>query len=234
MINFLRLLLVLLLLNSCNDEKKVKVISKLKKEKSTNLKVKKKPYKKQNITVTDTLNHNNANAFFRAYGKINKETIVEFSTRLGNFTFQLYKDTPIHRANFIFLAKKGYFDTTSFHRLVPNFVAQFGNSDRMTTINFRNKYKNYRLKPEFRKNHKHFRGALAVARDWEYNPDKLSTPFEFYIVQSKKPQHHLNFEHTVIGKVIKGMHVIDKIILEKTDKDEWPFKDIDIKVVSIR
>ena len=194
----------------------------------------KKKVKKSQKVVKDSLNSKNAEAFFTAYGKQNPETIVEFETRLGNFTVKLYKDTPVDRANFIFLAKKGYFDTTSFHRLVPGFVAQFGNSDRIETVKFRNKYQNYKLKPEFRNNHKHKRGALAVARDWEYNPDKLSTPFEFYIVQNKKGEHHLNYEHTVLGEVIKGMKTIDKIILEKTDKDEWPFKDIDLKVITVK
>ncbi len=213
------------------------------KDKKTNspipLKESKKPFKKKSkikkkAIIKDSLNNKNTEVFFTAYGEQNKETIVEFETRLGNFTVKLFNDTPIHRANFIFLAKKGYFDSTSFHRLVPNFVAQFGNSDRLETVKFRNKYKQYKLKPEFRKNHKHYRGALAAARDWEYNPDKLSTPFEFYVVQNNKGEHHLNFEHTVFGKVIKGMKTIDKIILEKTDKDEWPFKDIDLKVVMIK
>ncbi|HIE46060.1 MAG TPA: peptidylprolyl isomerase [Flavobacteriaceae bacterium] len=191
------------------------------------------PPKKQTIVKKDSLTNKNTTAFFTEYGKQNIETVVEFSTRIGNFTVKLYKDTPIHRANFIFLAKSGYFDTTSFHRLVPNFVAQFGNSDNIKTANFRNKYKQYKLQPEFRKKHKHKRGALAAARDWELNPNKLSTPFEFYIVQSKKGEHHLNFEHTVFGSVIKGMHTIDKIIVEKTDIDEWPFKDVNLKVVKI-
>ena len=224
-------LMIVFLLFSCkkttikpteNTEKSVPVV----KQKKI-----KKPITKKN---TDTLNNKNVTAFFTAYGKQNPETLVTFKTRLGNFTVKLYKDTPIHRANFIFLAKKSYFNTTSFHRLVPGFVAQFGDSDRLETVKFRNKYKQYKLKPEFRKNHKHKRGALAAARDWENNPNKLSTPFEFYIVQSKKGEHHLDFEHTVLGEIVKGMHTIDKIIIEKTDTDEWPFVDIDLKVISIK
>lgn len=216
---------------SCHKEVK-KTTTPIKKSRVT---VKQKTIKKTALKKNlDTLNNKNVLAFFTAYGKQNPETLVTFKTRLGNFTVKLYKDTPIHRANFIFLAKKGYFNTTSFHRLVPGFVAQFGDSDRLETVKFRNKYKQYKLEPEFRKNHKHKRGALAAARDWENNPNKLSTPFEFYIVQSKKGEHHLNFEHTVLGEIVKGMPTIDKIILEKTDTDEWPFKDIDLKVVSIR
>jgi len=231
MLRLIILSFVIFTLFSCKKgHKDVKLIP----EKVKSIPVNKKNKKIKKITVQkDSLNNKNAEVFFTEYGKQNPETIVEFNTRLGNFTVKLYKDTPIHRANFIFLAKKGYFDTTSFHRLVPGFVAQFGNSDNMKTAVFRNKYKHYKLKPEFRKNHKHKHAALAAARDWENNPEKLSTPFEFYIVQSKKGEHHLNFEHTVFGEVIKGMHTIDKIIVQKTDTDEWPFKDINLKVVKI-
>ena len=225
---FIYLLILSIVIFSCNHKKQVKSIPKKEVE------IQKKRIKKKKTIKKDSLTNKNTFNFFTEYGKQNPETIVEFSTRLGNFTFKLHKDTPIHRANFIFLAKKGYFDTTVFHRLVPGFVAQFGNSDRLSTVQFRNKYQQYKLEPEFRKNHKHYRGALAVARDWEYNPKKLSTPFEFYIVQSKKGEHHLNNEHTILGKVIKGMPIIDKLILEKCDKDEWPFKDIDLKVINIR
>ncbi len=214
---------------SCNNKTKTQVLP----ENQTIKKIVVKKNKKTTLKK-DSLTNKNAIAFFTEYRKQNKETIVQFSTRLGNFTVKLYNNTPIHSANFIFLAKKGYFDTTSFHRLVPNFVAQFGNSDNFKTAKFRNKYKHYKLKPEFRKNRKHKRGALAAARDWDFNPNKLSTPFEFYIVQSKKGEHHLNFEHTVFGEVTKGMKNIDEIIVEKTDTDEWPFIDIDLKVISIR
>lgn len=175
----------------------------------------------------DSLNNKNAVSFFTAYGKENPETKVRFQTRLGTIDIQLFEDTPLHRANFIYLVKKGYFDTTCFHRVVPNFIAQGGNSESFKTSRFRNKRKNYRLPPEFRKNHKHVRGSLAIARDWEDNPQKLSTPFEFYITVKSEP--HLNFEHTVFGKVINGMDVVDKITKVKRGKDDWPNEDIFIK-----
>jgi len=185
------------------------------------------PQKRKITPKKDSLNDKNTVAFFTAYGKENSETKVRFKTRLGNIDILLFKDTPLHRANFIFLVKKGYFNTTCFHRVVPNFIAQGGNSEDFKTANFRNKYKNYRLPPEFRKNHKHVRGSIAIARDWDNNPKKLSTPFEFYITVKSEP--HLNFEHTVFGKVIKGMDVVDKITKVKRGKDDWPNQDIFIK-----
>jgi len=176
----------------------------------------------------DTLNNTNVVAFLTEYGKQNSETKVLFKTRLGDITIKLYKDTPLHRASFIFLTKMGYFNTTCFHRVVPDFIAQGGNSENRTTADFRNKYKQYLIPSEFKRNHKHKRGALAAARQWENNPKKLSTPFEFYFIQKRKGEHHLDFEHTVFGEVIKGMPVIDEIISQKADTDEWPFIDVHI------
>ncbi len=212
---------LVLFVASCTNAKKNKV--------DLTVKSKRKaiPQKRKTAKKKDSLNNKNTVAFFTAYGNENPETKVRFTTRLGDIDIQLFKDTPLHRANFIFLVKKGYFDTTCFHRVVPNFIAQGGNSEDFKTSNFRNKYKNYRLPPEFRKNHKHERGSIAIARDWDNNPQKLSTPFEFYITVKSEP--HLNFEHTVFGKVIKGMDVVDKITKVKRGKDDWPNEDIFIK-----
>ena len=220
--NYFLILTIVLSIFSCK-EKTIKT----KAPKKITKKVEKKVVPKK--INKDSLNDKNAIAFFTEYGKQNPETKIHFKTRHGDILIRLYKDTPLHRANFIFLTKKGYLSTTCFHRVVPGFIAQGGNSENRKTSNFRNKYKHYLLPPEFRKNRKHKRGALAIARVWddEINPKKFSSPFEFYFIQSKG-EHHLNFEHTVFGEVIGGMHVIDKIVKEKTDKDEWPFTDVHI------
>ena len=52
---------------------------------------------------------------------------------MGSFTIELFENVPYHRANFIFLAKKGYFDNTMFHRVVKNFIIQGGNADNQQT-----------------------------------------------------------------------------------------------------
>ena len=178
----------------------------------------------------DSLNKNNVEAFFTEYEKLNKETKVKITTDFGTITLRLYNDTPIHRANFIFLTKIKYFDKTVFYRVAKNFVIQGGNSDGYDAMKHRYKYGNYLMKPEFRPNRKHKYGALAAAREWEKNPDKLSSPFEFYIVQNRKGAHHLNNEHTVFGEVISGWKTIDKISELKTDVKEWPLVDVNMKV----
>ena len=76
-----------------------------------------------------------------------------------------------------------------FIEVAKDFVIQGGHSDEYETMKQRHKYGNYLIKPEFRSNRKHKYGALAAARHWENNPNKLSSPFEFYIVQNRKGSH---------------------------------------------
>jgi peptidylprolyl isomerase len=182
--------------------------------------------KKKNTKKPESINDRNVVPFLSEYGKNNPETLVLLKTRLGNIKIQLYKDTPLHRANFIFLAKEGYFDTTCFYRVVPGFIIQGGNSENISTMRYRNKYHNYFVPAEFVKQHKHKYGAVAMARDWENNPTKKSTAFEFYIVQDRKGAHHLNGEHTVFGEVVSGFSTIDKIANLKAGGDEWPLDDV--------
>ncbi|MDG1038625.1 MAG: peptidylprolyl isomerase [Polaribacter sp.] len=178
----------------------------------------------------DSLNKSNSEVFFKEFGKQNSETLVLIKTDFGNIKIRLYKDVPLHRANFIFLTKIKYFNTTVFYRVAKNFVIQGGNSDEMFTQKERNKYGNYLLKPEFRKNRRHKYGALAAAREWKHNPNKLSSPFEFYIVQKKSGAHHLDNEHTVFGEVISGFNTMEKISKVKVGVDEWPIDDIKMTI----
>ncbi|MEN8124888.1 MAG: peptidylprolyl isomerase [Bacteroidota bacterium] len=177
-----------------------------------------------------TINEKNVVSYLTEYEQKNPETQVIIKTRLGDIKIKLYRETPLHRANFIFLSKEGYFDTTCFYRVVPDFIIQGGNSENISTMRYRNKYQNYHIPAEFVKEYKHKYGAIAAARDWENNPTKRSTPFEFYIVQNKKGAHHLDGEHTVFGEVISGFSAVDKISNLKAGGDEWPLDDVFIKV----
>src|SRR5690606_9971773 len=81
--------------------------------------------------------------FLTEYGKENPEDRVRIITRFGDIEVLLYKDTPLHRANFIYLVKLGYFDNTFFHRVAQNFVVQGGNSDNTDTPRKRTKIGSY-------------------------------------------------------------------------------------------
>jgi peptidylprolyl isomerase len=223
-------LLAVISLYQCTEEKKSKN-NPVKTQYNTKTTPTVNRFKEKKIAPTwDSLNRYNTEAFLLAYGKENPETNLIIKTKFGAIKLRLYKDVPVHRANFIFLTKINYFNTTVIYRVAKNFVIQGGNSDNMYTQKQRRKYGNYLLKPEFRKHRKHKFGALAAARQWENNPNKLSSPFEFYMVHKRNGAHHLDNEHTVFGKVTKGFDVIDKIASEPIDKGEWPINDIDIKV----
>lgn len=171
--------------------------------------------------------------FLTKYGKENPETKVRFETRFGSFEVTLFKDTPLHRANFIMLVKNKYFNTTQFHRVSPNFVVQGGNNDTQTTARNRASMGNYLLPNESKSKYKHVRGALSSAKYSEQNISKASAPFEFFIVQPQRGAHHLDGEHTVFGKVTKGMNVVDKINKLEVDSSEWPLENVYMKVVII-
>ena len=220
------LLTIIAFFFQCNSDKKNKESS-LEVQKKINLKKK----KEEKITKPwDSLNRDNTEAFLLEYGKQNPETKVIIKTKFGNIKLRLYKDVPVHRANFIFLTKIKYFNTTVIYRVAKNFVIQGGNSDNMYTQKQRRKYGNYLMQPEFRDNRKHKYGALAAARQWEKNPNKLSSPFEFYMVHQKNGAHHLNNEHTVFGEVISGFDTMDKISKVKVGVDEWPIDDINMTI----
>jgi len=183
------------------------------------------PFDIEKTRLTDQ----NAVLFLEWFGEKNQEKSVLIETRLGNIEVHLFDETPLHRANFIYLTKRGYFNTTYFHRVVKNFIIQGGNSDEKATGIFKKKIGKYLIPAEFNKSLKHHYGALAAARSWDDNPEKLSNPFEFYIIQNKNGSHHLDGEHTVFGKVVKGFEVLDLIGSQEIDAGEFPLMNIEIK-----
>ena len=188
----------------------------------------------ENEKPADSIDNKNTVAFLKKYGELNPETRIVIKTRLGDIGIKLYEDTPLHRASFIFLSKVGYFDTTCFYRVVPDFIIQGGESERLDTQRYKARYMRYKIPPEFRPNRNHKYGAIALARDWVNNPQKKSTAFEFYIVQNRKGAHHLDGEHTVFGEVISGFETVDRIVNLKAGSDEWPLDDVFMKVQVIK
>jgi len=176
------------------------------------------------------LNDKNAIPFFFDYQKENLEDKVRISTRFGNIDIKLYKNTPYHRSNFIYLTKRGYFNNTTFHRVVPGFIIQGGNSDRLETSRKRGEIGKYLLPPDTRKGHKHHRGVISMPSSEIENPYKLASPYEFFIVQQSPGAYHLDGSYTVFGEVIKGMEVVDKINKQTIDDRETPLTNIFMEV----
>ncbi|PDH53414.1 MAG: peptidylprolyl isomerase [Cryomorphaceae bacterium MED-G14] len=211
------------------------LISCVKKNKSNNTtlkKVEKKVIKSYPIKEHKPfiLNDKNAIPFFFEYSKKNKENKVRIQTKYGEIDILLFDETPYHRSNFIYLTKKKYFDGTYFHRIVKNFIIQGGNSDSYEISKRRKNIGRYLLPPDTKKGFRHDRGVVSMPSSDIENPYKLASPYEFFIVQSKNGAYHLDKDYTPFGKVIRGINVVDKINSLETDKREWPFENIKIKV----
>lgn len=115
-----------------------------------------------------------------------KRKTVEMVTNYGTITLQLYNETPLHRDNFIKLAKENAYDSVLFHRVIQKFMIQGGDPDSkkaqpQDTLGEGDVW--YTIQAEFNPNLFHKRGVLGAAR--EDNPERASSGMQFYIVQGK-------------------------------------------------
>ncbi len=116
-----------------------------------------------------------------------KHQFVKIKTDKGECIIMLYNQTPLHRDNFLKLAKEGFYNGTLFHRVIKEFMIQGGDPDSKTAKPGQALGEGdlgYRVKAEFRDSLFHKKGVLAAARD--DNPGKESSASQFYIVQGKK------------------------------------------------
>ena len=108
-------------------------------------------------------------------------------------------DAPKTVENFVTLARKGFYNNLTFHRVVPDFVVQGGCPKGNGTGG-----PGYTIPAEFNKQ-KHVRGTVAMARSQDPN----SAGSQFYICYGPTP--HLDGSYTVFGKVTSGMEHVDRI-----------------------
>lgn len=145
-------------------------------------------------------------------------------TPKGEILIYLYPETPRHQASFITLAGQHYWDSLTFNRVIPNFVAQGGCPD--TPEGF--KGSPYNLAPEFQPGLKHVYGAVGAGHDG--NAEKLSAGCQFYIVANQKGLSRLDGNYTVYGQVIKGMDVVEAIVSTPRDSADAPLTPIPLTV----
>lgn len=131
---------------------------------------------------------------------------VVIETEKGDITFELYPDkAPSTVANFITLAREGFYDGTTFHRVEPRFVIQGGDPNTKTGEGQPGTGgPDYRIVAEFN-DRPHLEGTVAMAR--ASHPDSAGS--QFYICLAAAP--FLNGQYTVFGQVTKGMGVVKQI-----------------------
>ncbi len=192
--------------------------------------------------------------FFGSMSYSQNETMFIIHTDYGDITGMLYNDTPGHRDNFIKLVKEGWFNGSTFHRVIQDFMIQGGGKEDGTVD------VGYTIPAEFVPEHIHKKGALAAARQGDaVNPQKRSSGSQFYLVQGRvygdnelsaletrkncqwtEEQKRvyktiggtpfLDFDYTVFGEVIDGLEVIDKIAAVKTGQRDKPLEDVTMTI----
>ena len=213
--------------------------SRVKKKEKIKIRIEKKDSKKKSNKILlenpkIILNNKNVINFFYAYNKENSYNKVKISTSYGEIIIKLFDETPYHKSNFIYLSKLGYFNNTFFHRVVPNFIIQGGNSDNKETSIKRRQIGKYLLPVDAKNKIRHDRGIVSMPSSDIANPFKLASPYEFFIVQKKGGAHHLDGKYTPFGKVVKGMDVVDKINSQPIDKREAPINNIKMLIEVIK
>ena len=128
-----------------------------------------------------------------------KQYTATIETEKGNLVLELFaSDVSVTVNNFVFLAREGFYDGTTFHRVIPDFVAQGGDPSGTGAGN-----PGYSFEDEFTE-HTHVTGALSMA-----NSGPNTNGCQFFITYT--PQHHLDGHHSVFGQLIEGMDILERI-----------------------
>ncbi len=121
-----------------------------------------------------------------AQRKSRKDYLITLTTDAGPMRLVLSDKTPLHKANFIKLARENFYDGLLFHRVIQDFMIQGGDPDSRNAVEkvaLGNGGVKYRIPAEFDASLFHRKGAVGAARD--NNPEKASSGSQFYIVQGK-------------------------------------------------
>jgi cyclophilin family peptidyl-prolyl cis-trans isomerase len=135
-----------------------------------------------------------------------KSYVATIETRKGDIVCELYAAEARQTVNnFVYLARAGFYDGLTFHRVVPGFVIQGGDP-----LGKGNGGPGYTISAEIGLSHG--KGALATARlGDQVNRERASSGSQFYITLDKTP--HLDGGYTVFGQVVSGMPVVESIVV---------------------
>ena len=158
---------------------------------------------------------------------VNDKRMVTLHTNYGDIKVKLYlKEAPEMSKNFLTLAQQKKYDGTIFHRVIDGFMIQGGDYENFNGTGGTS-YTGEYLKDEFAKGLSNVRGAVSMANK---GPDTNGS--QFFVVQ--KDAVFLDGRHSVFGKVISGMEVVDAIAAVKTDERDAPVKKVVIESVDVR
>ncbi len=166
------------------------------------------------------------NKFTAEETKKMSETKVIIETKIGNMEIGFLPEVaPNHVSKFIELAKKGFYDGTIFHRVIPGFMIQGGDPNSKSPD--RSKHgmggPGYTLKAEFN-DKQHKRGILSMAR--AKDPDSAGSQFFICVANA----FFLDKQYTAFGQVVSGMEVADKIVNQPRDARDNPNDRIEMKM----
>jgi cyclophilin family peptidyl-prolyl cis-trans isomerase len=160
----------------------------------------------------------------------NSDDIVVIETDFGIIEFGLFPDAaPLNVENIVKLVKRDFYNGTTFHRVVPDFVIQGGDplTKDKNPANDGTGGPGYYIKDEYSKELKHLLGTVALAKAAN---DRNGS--QFYICLKKLP--FLDGKYTIVGQVIKGMDVVEKIAKVKTGKGDRPIENVTMKKVYMK
>ena len=149
-------------------------------------------------------------------------------TKFGEIEIEfLTAKAPGHVKNFTDLAKKGFYDGTTFHRVIPGFMIQGGDPNTKDPKGSRERHgtggPGYTIKAEFNDT-PHTRGTVSMAR--AQSPD--SAGCQFFIVV--KESSFLDRQYTAFGRVTRGLEVADQVVNAPRDARDNPLERIEMKV----
>ena len=136
-----------------------------------------------------------------------KQYTATIETEKGIIVLELFtSDVPVTVNNFVFLAREGFYDGTTFHRVIPDFMAQGGDPTGTGTGG-----PGYKFADEFTE-HTHVTGALSMA-----NAGPNTNGSQFFITYTA--QHGLDGKHAVFGQLIEGMDILQKLTPRDPNKN---------------
>lgn len=153
-------------------------------------------------------------------------TVTSKGQSLGDIVLRFYPDVaPGHVKNFVDLAKKGFYNGTTFHRVIPGFMIQGGdpNSKNPDRSMHGMGGPGYKVKAEFNSK-PHKRGILSMARS--NDPDSAGSQFFICVADANS----LDWKYTVFGEVVNGMDVADKVVNLRRDGRDNPLERVEMTV----